>query len=127
MILRVMLVLAAAALLAGCGGDDDEKRVDKVSSCLKKEYGDFVSTDKADLDLIARSAKDGGVSVITESNQVNVSLHGTEAIAKSAVTAYENAAAKPKKIERHGTAVVVYTAKPTAQQERTIEACLDKG
>ena len=53
MILRVMLVLAAAALLAGCGGDDDEKRVDKVSSCLEKDYGDFVSTERTDLDLLA--------------------------------------------------------------------------
>jgi hypothetical protein len=126
MMLKVMLILAAAALLAGCGGDD-EKRVDKVASCLKKDYGDFVSTDKPDLDLIAGAAKEGGISIETEKNEVNISFHGTETVAKKAVTVYQAARAAPKKVERHGTAVVAYTAKPTAQQERTIETCLDKG
>ena len=124
MVLRVMLVLAAAALLAGCG-DDDEKRVDTVSSCLEKDYGDFVSTERPDLDPLAARAQDGGVSVITERQEVNIGLYESEAQAKEVVTAYE-ARGRLKKVQRQGTAVVAYTAKPTAQQQRTIAACLEK-
>ena len=127
MILRVMLVLAAAALLAGCGGDDGDKRVDKVSSCLKKTYGDFVSTDRTDLDPIGAQSKDGAVVVSTSRQQANISLHKTDAVAEEAVKLYRASRIAPKKVERFGTAVVAYTAKPTAQQERTIEACAQKG
>ena len=124
MVLRVMLVLVAAALLAGCGGGDDETREDKIASCLKKDYGDFVSTERTDLDVLTAASMDGGISVITEKNQVNISLHKTEDVAKKAVKIYEAGRAPPKKLERFGSAVVAYTAKPTAQDERTIENCL---
>ena len=53
------------------------KSVDKVSSCLEKDYGDFVSTERTDLDPLAARSKDGGVSVITARQQANISLHET--------------------------------------------------
>ncbi len=127
MILRMLLVVAAAALLAGCGGGDGgEKRVDKVSSCLKKAYGDFVSTDRTDLDPIGAQSKDGAVTVSTASQQANISLHKTVAVAEEALKLYRAGRTPPKKVERHGTAVVAYTANPTAQEERTIGACVQE-
>ena len=59
--------------------------------------------------------------------QANISLHKTDAVAEEAVKLYRASRIAPKKVKRFGTAVVAYTAKPTAQQERTIEACAQKG
>ena len=119
-----MLVLVAVASLAGCGGDDD-KRVDKIAACLKKGYGDeFVSTDRPDLDLIAANSPDGAVAVSAEKQQINIGLHKGVASADQAIKLYRRSPTPPKKVERDGTAVIAWIVKPTAQEERTVRACI---
>jgi hypothetical protein len=119
-----LLLLVPGLSVAGCGGDD-ESRADKVAACLKQEYGEnFVSTDKPDLDLVSANSPDGAVAVSLEKQQINIGLHEGVDTANKAIKAYRGSPAPPKKVERDGTAVIAWIVKPTAQQERTVRACI---
>ena len=121
------LVVTAALVAAGCGGEAEPERyeLEPTRECLE-QAGIEVTTD--DLDFVASTAAGGALRAHLPENEVTISLGETDAEAERTATAYRNFAGPTIAIEhvlsRQANAVLVWGAPPSDDDRARVTSCL---
>ena len=129
---RVVLLLVAAAVLAGCGARTSKPfTAAGTIACLKKQGFTHVSSSPSKVGFIAGFAANGGlVGTPASGNEVTIAFGKDEADVPSTEKAFKLAA--PKRVRPHisditrssRNAVIVWTTSPSGEDEQAVEGCL---
>lgn len=85
---RLSLVVAAAFVVAGCGGGSETYSVEPTAACLRGADAAEVSTNEDDLDLIAAAAREGAVRAEVNGTEVQVAFERNADDADDTANAY---------------------------------------
>ena len=121
------LVVAAALLAAGCGGEPEPTvyRLEPTRACLEQTG---LEPTTANVDFVASTATGGAVRAEIAANEVTISFGETDEEAQRTARAYENFAGPRIPIEhvlfREHNAVLVWGAPPTDEERTRVVSCL---
>jgi hypothetical protein len=121
-------VVAAAAALAGCGGDEepDAYRLAPTRDCLRSEN---VVVTTHDLDFVARTALGGGLRANLARNEVVLAFGSSRADARALERAYRRFGGKRVPLEdvlmRERNVVLVWAGKPSPEDLDRVTGCLE--
>jgi hypothetical protein len=124
----LLLGLAAALLLAGCGaGEPEAYALEPTRGCLE-DAGHDVTTE--DVDFVASTATAGALRAdLAPDQHVTISFGETDNEAERTAQAYRNFASPDIQIdqvlERHRNAVLLWGAPPSEDERGPIVGCLD--
>jgi hypothetical protein len=120
---RVLVLLAGAAVLAGCGGPTIYTRA-KTRACLE---GKDVKLQRQ-LDFVASTALGGALNVKLADNQVTIAFGENEVQAKSLARAYRRFRGRnigiADVLRPSHNAVLLWTAHPSDSDLALVEGCL---
>ena len=123
-LLWLPLGLAAAVLLAGCGGGK-KYSLEKTRACLAKQHGLIVLKST---DFVASTALGGALTAKFPHNQVTISFGLDSDEAERLATAYRRFRGRNIGIEDilrpDHNAVLLWQAHPSSDDESTIHGCL---
>ena len=123
---RFGLLVSAAVLLVGCGGNGDGASYDRESmgACLRDGGADVEESE----DFIAEQAKDGGLDVEFENGDTaTFYFEGTEGQAKAIVPttkAFAEELYPGAEVEQHGNLVMAYWQETADESKDVADGCL---
>jgi len=121
------LVVAAALLAAGCGGEPEPTlyQLEPTRACLD---GAGLDVTTENLDFVASTATGGALRAEIGANEVTVSFGATEEEAERTARAYRNFAGPRIPIDhvlfREHNAVLVWGAPPSDEERTRVHSCL---
>lgn len=126
--MKMMLSLAVAVILTGCGGNSPTYAADATGACLTAN-GASVDPDPSNVDYIAAAAAEGSLRATLGENEAIVSFErnaGDATDTKVAYAAFSEAfgGSSDGKLSQKGNAVISWSKSPTGEERATVEDCL---
>jgi len=127
---RVLLLVALALLIAGCGDTEPSVyKAEPTANCLRKD-GYRVTTDPAKLGIVEANTANGGLLASKPGNALRIAFGANSDDALGIERAFRRFA--PKKLRPHisdvmrtqKNAVLLWTVTPPLEEMNTVFACL---
>jgi len=127
---RVLLLVALALLIAGCGDTEPSVyKAEPTANCLRKD-GYRVTTDPAKLGIVEANTANGGLLASKPGNALRIAFGANSDDALGIERAFRRFA--PKKLRPHisdvmrtqKNAVLLWTVTPPVEEMNSVFACL---